>query len=305
MTRAISSSAAGAAAPAAHRTRSFDTPSPVSVSVEIFVGNVDITATHRRDTVVEVLPSRPGLQWDVTAAEQTTVDRTGNLIAVRGPHRWTRYILPWAGRESVDLHISLPVGSELRVDAGKADVRCSGRIGESQIVTGFGTVRIDEVGPLQVHTGFGDLSVERVAGRIEAKTGSGALRIGAIEGAAVIRNSNGDTWIGEVSGDLEVRAANGRIVVDHADAGVTARTANGAVLLGEVARGAVVAQTSAGRIEVGVQEGVAAWLDLHTCYGNISNDLEGGGPPGPGEGTVEIHARTSAGDITIRRSQLP
>jgi len=302
MTQATPSSTPGAEAPEGQRTHAFETPEPVSVSVEIFVGNVHVTATDRRDTVVELLPSRPGLQRDLAAVEQTSVERTGNLIAVRGPHRWTRYVLPWAGRESVEVHVALPVGSELRVDAGMAVVRCSGRIGESQISTGFGEVRIDEVGSIRLHTAFGDLSVEKSAGRVEAKTGTGSVRIGAIEGPAVIRNSNGDTWVGEVGGDLEVRAANGRIAVDHADAAVTARTANGAVLLGEVARGAVVAQTSAGRIEVGVRQGVTAWLDLHTGYGNIRNDLEGGGPPEPGEGTVEIRARTGAGDITIRRA---
>jgi len=304
MTQSAHPSTSEVAAPAAadHRSHSFETPEHVSVSVDIGAGAVHVTATDRRDTVVVVLPSRPDRSTDRAAAEQTTVERTGDLIAVKAPRRWARHILG-PGESLVDVHIALPTGSALRVDAGAGTVLCSGRIGESEITTGFGDVQVDEVGSLRLRTGAGDLSVEMATGRVEAKTGTGSVRISSVDGPAVVRNSNGDTWIGEVSGDLEVRAANGRIAVDRAGGAVTARTANGAVLLGEVARGAIVANTAAGRIELGVRAGVAAWLDLNTRFGNVHNDLESTEPPAPGEDSVEIHATTSFGDITVRRSQ--
>jgi hypothetical protein len=47
---------------------------------------------------------------------------------------------------------------------------------------------------------------------------------------------------------------------------------------------------------------VPAWLDLDTKFGHVRNELEGTGRPGPSEETVEIHARTSMGDIEIHRS---
>jgi hypothetical protein len=292
---------AASASPAGPHLHSFDTPGPVALSVEMFVGTVEVTATDRSDTVVEVTPSHPGRQRDVAAAEQTTVERSGDLIAVRGPHRWTRYVLPWAGRESVDVRIALPARSELQVEAGMATVRCRGCLGSSRLQTGFGEVVIEEAGPLQVRTGFGDLRVGRATGRLDAKTGSGAIRIGAVEGDAVARNSNGHTWIGEVSGELEVRAASGRIEVERALAAVTARTAHGDIRLGEVSAGPVSLKTSMGRIEVGVKGGVAAWLDLQTGHGEIRSLLEEGEPPRPGEASVEIRGRTAFGDITIRR----
>ena len=99
-----------------------------------------------------------------------------------------------------------------------------------------------------------------------------------------------------------MNAANGRISVDQAHAAVTAKTANGDVRLGEVARGAVVAETAAGTVEVGVRDGAAAWLDLNTRFGNVRNDLDAAERPGPGEDAVEVRARTSFGDITINRS---
>jgi hypothetical protein len=83
---------------------------------------------------------------------------------------------------------------------------------------------------------------------------------------------------------------------------VAAKTANGHVRLGEVERGAVVAHSAFGTVEVGVRSGVAAWLDLDTKFGTVQNDLEATERPGPGEEAVEVHARTSFGDITINRS---
>ncbi len=137
----------------------------------------------------------------------------------------------------------------------------------------------------------------------QISTGTGAVAIGSVDGAAVVRNSNGDTWIGEVTGDVRVSAANGTITIDRAAAAATAKTANGDVRLGEVARGAVLAETAAGKIEVGVRDGVAAWLDLKTGFGNVHNDLQASDRPAPDEEAVDVRARTPYGDITIRRCQ--
>jgi hypothetical protein len=78
--------------------------------------------------------------------------------------------------------------------------------------------------------------------------------------------------------------------------------ARGDVRLGEVAGGDVRAETAFGQVEVGIRDGVAAWLDLDTRFGSVHNDLETADSPAPGEDTVDVRARTSFGDITVRRS---
>jgi DUF4097 and DUF4098 domain-containing protein YvlB len=128
------------------------------------------------------------------------------------------------------------------------------------------------------------------------------VRINRIDGAAVVKDSNGDTWIGEITGNLRVNAANGKISVDRACETVAAKSANGDVRLGEVAHGTVLAQTALGKVEIGIRDGVAAWLDLNTRFGSVHNDLGPSERPGPGEDAVEVRARTSFGDITINRS---
>jgi Toastrack DUF4097 len=279
----------------------FDTPGPISVTTELGVGDLRIVASDRTDTIVEVRPSDPTKKDDVTAAEQTRVEYADGRLLIKAPKSWRQ--LTWrGGGESIDVQVDLPAGSHLRGDAGVAALHCRGRLGECRYRTGVGEIQLDQAGPVQLKTGGGDVTVDLVTGDAHVVTGSGAVRIDSVEGTAGVKNSNGDTWIGEVTGDLKVNAANGAISIDRARGTVDAKTANGDVRVGEVARGAVLAQTSFGKVEIGVLDGVAAWLDLDTKYGSVRNDLDAAERPGPGEDAVEVRARTSFGDITIHRS---
>ena len=281
--------------------RTFDTPEPISVSVELGVGDIRIDASDRTDTTVEVRPGDPAKRADVTAAQNTRVEFANGRLVVIGPKGWRQW-MPHRGGESIDVQIGLPSGSGLEVESGVATIRSIGRVGHSRVKTGVGDLHLDEVGSLELKTGAGDITVERAVGKTDIVTGSGAVRIGAVEGTAYVKNSNGDTWIGDVAGETRVSAANGRISIDVAREGVVAKTANGHVRLGEVARGAAVAQSAFGDIEVGIRDGVAAWLDLETKFGQVRNDLEASDSPREGQDSVEVHASTSYGDINVHRS---
>ncbi|MGZ4757148.1 MAG: DUF4097 family beta strand repeat-containing protein, partial [Acidimicrobiia bacterium] len=255
----------------------FDTPEPISVTLDVAVGDIQVVASDRTDTVVDVRPSDPAKKSDVTAAEQTRVEYASGRLLVKASKGWK-----WSFRtreESIDVQIELPTGSEVSGEAGVATLRSTGRIGGCSFKTGAGDIQVDQAGPLDLKAGAGDITVGRAVGNVEVSTGTGAVGIGSIDGTAVVKNSNGDTWIGEVTDDVRVKAANGRITIDRARAAVSAKTANGAVSLGEVARGAVLAESAAGRIEVGVRDGVAAWLDLKTGFGNVQNDLQASDRP--------------------------
>jgi hypothetical protein len=278
----------------------FDSPEPIAVDLELGVGDVRIVASDRTDTIVDVWPSNPAKKADVTAAEGTRVECIGGRLLIKAPKGWKQWA-PWRGGESIDVQIALPAGSRVHGDAAIAALHTSGRLGECRYRTSLGDIQVDQAGPVQLKTGGGDITVDRATDRVEVTVGFGAARIDSIDGTAVIKNSNGDTWIGEVTGDLQVNAANGRISVDHAEATVEAKTANGDVRVGVVIRGAILAQCGRGRIEVGVRDGVAAWLDLNARYGNVRSDLDATREPEQGEDTVEVRARTSYGDITISR----
>lgn len=279
----------------------FDTPEPILVTLEIGVGDVRIAASHRTDTTVVVRPTDPGKKSDVAAAEQTRVEFSGGRLLVKAPKSWRHYA-PRGGGDSIEVQIELPAGSELRGEAGVAALHSSGRLGECHYNTGVGDIQVEQAGPAHLSTGVGDIGLDRASGHAQISTGSGTVRIGSVDGTAVIKGANGDTWIGDVTRDLRVVAANGSIAVDHAHAAVVAKTANGDVRIGDVEGGTVVAQTSLGKVDIGIREGVAAWLDVNTHFGKVHNELDVTDQPQPGDRTVEVRARSSFGDITIRRS---
>ena len=277
----------------------FDTPEPIAVDLEIGVGDVRITATDRSDTVVAVRPSDDSKPDDVNAASQTRVDFARGCLTVKAPRSWKRYT-PFSDGGSVDVSIELPTGSSLLGEAALGALHARGRLGETSFKSGMGDIAVEDSGTLELRTGAGAISAGDV-GAAHLTTGSGALRVDSIGGTALLKNSNGATWVGDVSGDLRVSAANGDIVVDRAHASVIAKTANGDVRLGEVSSGAVVAETAYGAVEVGVADGSAAWLDLNTGYGGVDSDLEAADGPQAGQETVEVRARSGAGNISIRR----
>jgi hypothetical protein len=194
---------------------SFNTPEPITVDLELGIGDIRIEASGRTETTVEVRPSDPTKKSHVAAAEQTQVVYAGGHLLVKAPSGWRKW-LPHKGAESIDVVIGLPEGSRVRIEAGVATVHSRGRLGACRCKVGVGDVQLDEAGALDVKTGAGSVSAERILGKVEIVTGSGSTRIGTVDGTAVVRNANGDTWIGEVTGDARVSAANGSISVDRA-----------------------------------------------------------------------------------------
>jgi hypothetical protein len=280
---------------------SFDTPRPIAATVELYVGDVRIAAGDRTNTTVEVRPSDPQSDLDVRVAEQTRVEYADGRLFVKAPR--PRGLGMFGKPGSVDVEIALPTGSRLRGDAAVGAFHCTGTLGEVRIKTSTGDVHLDHSATLDLHTASGAVAVGTVAGDARATTSSGTMRIGAVGGGAVLKNSNGETRVGTVGGELKVSAANGDIYVDDARSGVDAATANGSVRIGAVSRGSVSLRTAAGSLDVGIAPGTAAYLDLHTSFGNVRNDLDSAGPPGTGERSVEVRARTSFGDIVVRRGE--
>jgi len=277
----------------------FETLEPISVTVDLSVGFVRITASDRTDTVVELRPSDPADESDVQATQQTRVDYADGVLRIIGPKRTFDFSRK---TRSVDVAIELPSGSQVSVDLQAGDIRCAGRLGQSKLKTSIGNVWLEQTGPLRLNTGAGHVTADDITGNAEVSTGSGKIRIGEIDGTAVVKNSNGDTTIDAVTGDVRVRAANGAISIERAGAGVDAKSSNGDIRLGQVVRGSVMVGTAMGSLEIGIADGTAAWLEMNTGFGHVRNLLENAVRPEDADQTVEVRGRTSYGDITIHRS---
>jgi DUF4097 and DUF4098 domain-containing protein YvlB len=278
----------------------FNTPEPISVMIDFVVGDARITASDRDDTVVEVRPSDGSYEPDVRAAEQTRVEYAAGRLLVKAAKQ--RGLSLFGKPGSIDVTIELPAGSHLQGDASVAAFRSMGHLGECRVKTSIGDIQLEDTGPLDLNTGAGAIVVDRVVGHAEISTGSGKVRVREIQGSAVIKNSNGDSWVGEIAGDLRAKGANGDICIDHSHADVTANTANGDILIGELVRGSTSLRTARGEIEIGIHTGTAARLDVHTSFGRVRNHMDTTDSPDSSEETVEVQARTSFGDIVIRRS---
>jgi hypothetical protein len=278
----------------------FDTPGPVSAIVDVVLGDVRISAGDRHAAVVEVRPSDASDPEDVKAAETTHVAYENDQVVVKALK--SRSWLTRSGPGSIDVTIELPAGSNVYGAGQSADFHCNGPLGSCRIKTGVGQVRLEHAGTLSVKTGIGDISVDRATLHAEVTAASGDVRIGEIDGSAVIKSSNGDTWVGTAGGDVRLSTANGSIAVDRAHASLGAKSAKGDVRLGEAVRGAVVLETRVGDVEVGIREGTAAYLDVSAATGKVLNELDVADAPEPSAESVEVRARTSVGDVVIRRA---
>ncbi|RSM73135.1 hypothetical protein DMB66_03615 [Actinoplanes sp. ATCC 53533] len=278
----------------------FDTPTPIHATLELIVGDVRITATDRTDTTVEIRPTDPSAELDLRAAEQTQVEFADGRLLVKTP-RNLRNLAFTRKTGSIDVEIALPTGSEVRGEAAVAAFHSTGTLGETTIKTSAGDVRLEHTGPLTVHTAGGAIVVRSVAGDARATAATGVIQLGTVGGAVVLKNSNGDSRVGSAGGDLQAKSANGDVVVGQAHGDVDAATSNGSIRIGAAHRGSVTIRTAMGELEVGVARGTAAYLDLHTQFGKVLNQLDSSGAPEPDEHNVQVRARTSFGDIIVRR----
>jgi DUF4097 and DUF4098 domain-containing protein YvlB len=288
----------------------FSTPSPIAVTLDLYVADVRLAVSDRTKTIVEVRPTNPDKAADIKAAEDTRVEyddatRTLSVVSRKPRNRFVNFSSKRP--ESIDVVIQLPTDSDVRGEAGVGDFQADGPLGIVTLKTDLGAVRLAETGPLNVRTGLGEITVEGVSGSAEVHGSSSDIRIGAVDGTADVSSSNGQVRVGVVTGPASVKASNGSVSVDRALSDLTATSSNGQVRVGEVARGKVSATSRNGAVEIGIREGSAAWLELNTGLGRVYNELNSADAPEAGEpgDRVEVHASTKLGDITIRRAPAP
>jgi DUF4097 and DUF4098 domain-containing protein YvlB len=279
---------------------SFETPGPISASVNLVLGDLRVTTGARTDTVVEVRPGNGNDALDVRAAADTQVDFGSGRLVVRGPRNPTLGLFGKVG--AVIVTIDMPAGSDLdgRISVGSA--RCTGQLGDCRLKTSAGDLQVQDAATLTLNTAMGVAIAETVTGDATVTSGSGKVAVRSVGGHATLKNGNGETWIGAAHGELRINSANGTIAADHAAASVTANTACGDIRIGDLVRGSATLRSAAGRIAVGIRSGTAALLDLHTSFGNVRNDLDAASGPADTDEKAEVRARTAFGDIVIHRA---
>jgi hypothetical protein len=279
----------------------FATPEPIVATVELAGGLVRIRAGERADTVVEVRPRDPGSAADIEAAGQTRVEYADGRLAITAPKRSLLRSLRGAG-PAIEVDLGLPEGSELD-GAGWADYVCTGRLAAVGLEKAAG-VRIERAAAVRANNSMGDIVVGRIDGHADLRTAMGRIRVGSLGGTASLKTSAGDVSVGEVGAAARLTTAYGDIRVDRALASVHAKTSAGSVRIAEAAAGTIELETAYGELEIGVPDGVAAYLDVSSGHGIVRSELGASAAPPATDRrpTVEIRGHTQFGGIVIRRA---
>ena len=278
--------------------QTFQTGGPVTVVVRTGGGHVTVIAQDTPDTTVELSALNAQGQ---EAVEATRVDHSHGTVLVDVPRRGGGL---FRSGPQVGVRITCPTGSTLQVKAESADVRADGtyaigrpqhrlrrpehrerhRHRQAQDRLGRPSTTGGVEGALVVATGSGDVTMDGSGRSATVTVGSGDISIGALSGDVVTKTGSGDVEVGVLQGSLLTKTGSGDLIVRRA------------------ASGTVRATGASGQISIGIQDGTAAWLDLSTVTGRVTQELGETEAPREDQQRVEVTAHTVSGDLRVHRS---
>lgn len=280
--------------------KTFETPGPIRLRVELLAGDVRLRATDIRTTTVRLVPHGRGGEELV---DQFIVEHRGDEILVQAP-KLRESLLGWGTRASVDVEVDLPQLSELDLKTGSGDVTGSGVLGRVVVGSGSGDVSLDEVSGGEVKSGSGDVEVRTVRGALAAKSGSGDVSVQTANADLDLVTGSGHLKVRRAEAGVKAKTGSGDVTIGASVADVDVLTGTGDIDLEGLHGGAVKARTGTGDVTLGVVTGVAAYLDLNTVTGDVAVDLEEVAGPGGAESTTSLSVQSGSGDIRVRRARV-
>ncbi len=269
--------------------RTFSTPTPVSLFVELRSGDLVVRTSETAETVVEV---------SGRDADDVMVDQHDGEVTVIARHGSEFF----GSSRQLSVNVSMPRDSRLSTKLGSADVRVEGRLGETRLRSGSGDVRIDELGAdASIETGSGDVQVDAVAGALLVKSGSGDVTLDRLASPAEVSTGSGDVLVVSAREALAAKSGSGDLRVRDALADVVLSTASGDVVVDRMGVGQLTAKNVSGDIKIGVPAGIPVWTDITSTTGSVRSNLEGAGQPQDGQDFIELRARTVSGDIYLEQ----
>lgn len=276
----------------------FNTPEPVNLRVEVWVGQVEIYGEETTETTVELKP----LNHDSNAQDlidDTRVEQRGNEIVVLMPKVKSGL---FGRRGQVRATIRVPRDSNIKVETASADLDTHGRLGDAKTVSGSGDVRLEHVAECEVRTGSGDITIGTATGSVDSKCGSGDAVVGSVNGDGDFLAGSGDVVIDSIDGSLKIKTGSGDILIKSSGPSVDALAGSGDLMVRRIAEGRLKAKTGSGDISIGVADGTAAYLDVMTVTGDVTSTLDSTDAPADGDQTVELIVQAGSGDVVLRRA---
>lgn len=273
--------------------KTFETPGAVTLVLRVPSGEIDVQTEETSQTTVEIDARDDELLEFARVEARPRGDGHEVLIELDRPRSGFAFGLQlerlafgiWRDGD-VRVSVRAPVGANIELRTGSADLEARGRYGSVDIEDGSGDLTLDLLGgDLTLKAGSGDVEAREVEGRVNVQTGSGDVEIGRIGGPAKIRSGSGDVLVREADAELTIQTASG-------DQGVES-----------VAEGSVTLQSASGDIEVGIRRGSRLWVDARSMSGETTSELDVGDAPVDDEGPlVELRATAMSGDIHVARA---
>jgi hypothetical protein len=189
----------------------FATWGPVTATVNIPAGSIQVTAAGPGTATVEIRPADPSKSRDVKLAAQTTAGYSGGILAIAGPAG--NRVLGSTG--AVEVTVELPAGSRVEARAASAELTTAGQLGDVVFDSSQATVQIDHAATARVTTVDGDVTVGRLDGDAEIRTVKGDIQVTeATGGTLTLRAQAGSITAGAASGvpaTLDAGTTVGRI----------------------------------------------------------------------------------------------
>lgn len=193
----------------------YSTPEPITVTIELAVGDVHIVATDRTDTVVTITPHDPTSSVDMQAAKRISATHTPGRLRIEQAMRWYNHF----GRAKngiVTVTIELPAGSRVRGTTAMGTFRSEGRLGSCDLTSEYGDIQLGEITEtLRAKGTSGSIMVGRAHADVDAKTTTGSIRVAEVmRGTVVLTTSAGEIEVGVREGsaaNIDVRTRLGRV----------------------------------------------------------------------------------------------
>ena len=275
----------------------FETPGPTALTVRTGGGHVTVTAEDTHRTTVELTALNPAA---AAAVAEATVEQRSGAVLVDVPRQRSGL---FRSQPSVGIAITVPAGSTLEIKAESADITATGSFAEALLTSGSGELRVGDVtGSARLKSGSGSVSAGNVGGALVISTGSGDVSVDDPGRSATLSAGSGDIRIGELTGETVAKTGSGDVEVDRLGGTLVSKSGSGNLVVRRATSGSVKANGASGSISIGIARGTAAWLDVSTLTGRVSQELEQAGAPPDGQQRVEITAHTVSGDLRVHRS---
>lgn len=267
-------------------TRTFPLSGPINLLARVGHGSLTV---HQRDDITEAVVTLEPVAKKSDVIEQTIVEMRGATLAVVMPRQGGVFDLPIfsptrRGRDAVDVTVTVPSGTAMKITSLGASVTVDGRSGSADIAAGAATVELD-----------------RIDGDLRLRYGSGTARCGSVTGSVQTRSGSGDVELGEVGGALTSACGSGHLEVAVVHGPVRFRTGSGGARLGAVHADVDVASGSGG-LAIGLPSGRPARLDVTTGSGRVASELPIQDSPAGDGRPITVRARTGSGEIRLFRA---